>query len=124
MITEQAHWIILKINNSMARIMCKIRRQTQVIGAFSDRGSVLMWVSASLHHIVSTLWVMCRYMSLDWLNEKDYGGSAYRLRNIVPKKSRKIIYTTKKLVTISIKSAGTCLVNHTPLFERKNWNPC
>ena len=49
-----------------------------------------MWVSARLHHIVSTFWVMRRYMSLDWLNEKDYGGSAYCLRNIVPKKARKI----------------------------------
>ena len=74
----------------MARIMCKIRRQTKVIGAFSDGESALMWVSARLHHIVSTLWVMRRYMSLDWLNEKDYGGSAYCLRNIVPKKARKI----------------------------------
>ena len=100
--------------------MFKIRRQTKVIGAFSDGESALMWVSARLHHIVNTLWVMRRYMSLDWLNEKDHGGSAYRLRKIVPKKARKIIYTTKKLVTISIKSVGTCSVNHTPLFERKN----
>ena len=79
----------------MVRIMCKIRRQTKVIGAFSDGESALMWVSARLYHIVSTLWVMRRYMSLDWLNEKDYGGSAYRLTKIVPKKREKLFTQSK-----------------------------
>ncbi len=67
----QAHWIKLKTNNPMERIMREIRRRTKVVGAFPDGESALMLVSARLRHIASTSWGTRRYMSMDWLNEHD-----------------------------------------------------
>lgn len=67
----QAHWIKLKTNNPMERIMREIRRRTKVVGAFPDGESALMLVSARLRHIASTTWGTRRYMSMDWLNEHD-----------------------------------------------------
>ena len=67
----QAHWIKLKTNNPMERIMREIRRRTKVVGAFPDGESALMLVSARLRHIASTSWGTRRYMSMDWLTEHD-----------------------------------------------------
>ena len=67
----QAHWIKLKTNNPMERIMREIRRRTKVVGAFPDGESALMLVSARLRHIASTSWGTRRYMSKDWLTEHD-----------------------------------------------------
>jgi len=67
----QAHWIKLKTNNPMERIMREIRRRTKAVGAFPDGESALMLVSARLRHIASTTWGTRRYMSMDWLNEHD-----------------------------------------------------
>jgi transposase-like protein len=67
----QAHWIKLRTNNPMERIMREIRRRTKVVGAFPDGESALMLVSARLRHIASTSWGTRRYMSMDWLTEHD-----------------------------------------------------
>lgn len=67
----QAHWIKLKTNNPMERIMREIRRRTKVVGAFPDGESALMLVSATLRQIASTSWGNRRYMSMDWLYEQD-----------------------------------------------------
>jgi len=67
----QPHWIKLKTNNPMERIMREIRRRTRVVGAFPDGESALMLVSARLRHIASTSWGTRRYMSMDWLKEHD-----------------------------------------------------
>ena len=67
----QAHWIKLKTNNPMERIMREIRHRTNVVAALSDGESVLMLVSARLRHIASTSWSTRRYMSMGWLTEHD-----------------------------------------------------
>lgn len=67
----QAHWIKLRTNNPMERIMREIRRRNKVVGAFLDGESALMLVSARLRLMASTSWGICRYMSMDWLNEQD-----------------------------------------------------
>ena len=66
-----AHWIKLRTNNPMERIMREIRRRTKVVGAFPDGESALMLVSARLRHVSSTHWGTRKYMSMEWLKEQD-----------------------------------------------------
>jgi transposase-like protein len=65
------HWIKLRTNNPMERIMREIRRRTKVVGAFPDGESALMLVGARLRHIASTHWGTRKYMSMDWLQQQD-----------------------------------------------------
>lgn len=65
------HWIKLRTNNPMERIMREIRRRTKVVGAFPDGESALMLVSARLRHVASTHWGTRKYMSMDWLQQHD-----------------------------------------------------
>jgi transposase-like protein len=52
----QTHWIRLRTNNPLERIMREIRRRTRVVGAFPDGNSALMLVAARLRHIAGTKW--------------------------------------------------------------------
>jgi len=65
------HWIKLRTNNPMERIMREIRRRTRVVGAFPDGESAVMLVGARLRHISGTQWGTRRYMSMDWLRQQD-----------------------------------------------------
>lgn len=65
------HWIKLRTNNPMERIMREIRRRTRVVGAFPDGESAVMLVGARLRHIASTSWGTRKYMSMDWLKQQD-----------------------------------------------------
>jgi len=67
----QTHWIKLRTNNPMERIMREIRRRTRVVGAFPDGESAVMLVGARLRHIAGTQWGTCKYMSMDWLRQQD-----------------------------------------------------
>jgi len=67
----QTHWIKLRTNNPMERIMREIRRRTRVVGAFPDGESALMLVGARLRHIAGTTWGVRRYVSMDWLKQQD-----------------------------------------------------
>ena len=67
----QTHWIKLRTNNPMERIMREIRRRTRVVGAFPDGESALMLVGARLRHIAGTTWGVRRYVSMDWLKQHD-----------------------------------------------------
>jgi transposase-like protein len=42
------HWLKLKTNNPMERLMKEARRRTKVVGAFPDDHSALMLVAARL----------------------------------------------------------------------------
>ena len=66
-----AHWIKIRTNNPMERIMREIRRRTRVVGAFPDGQSAVMLVGARLRHISSTKWGTRKYMSMDWLREHE-----------------------------------------------------
>ncbi|MFZ5987851.1 MAG: transposase [Bacillota bacterium] len=48
------HWIKIRTNNGIERIMKEIRRRTRVVGSFPDGHSALMLVCARLRHICST----------------------------------------------------------------------
>lgn len=65
------HWIKLRTNNPMERIMREIRRRTRVVGAFPDGESAVMLVGARLRHVASTSWGTRKYMSMDWLRQQD-----------------------------------------------------
>jgi transposase-like protein len=45
------HWMRIRTNNGIERIMLEIRRRTRVVGAFPDGNSALMLVCARLRHV-------------------------------------------------------------------------
>ena len=64
------HWIKLKTNNPLERIMREIRRRTRVVGAFPDGQSALNLAAARLRHIAGTRWSTKRYMNMDLLKQQ------------------------------------------------------
>ena len=64
------HWIKLKTNNPLERIMREIRRRTRVVGAFPDGQSALNLAAARLRHIASTKWSLKRYMNMKLLTQQ------------------------------------------------------
>lgn len=65
------HWIRIRTNNPLERIMREIRRRTRVVGAFPDGNSALMLVAARLRHIAGTRWGMKRYLKMERLAETE-----------------------------------------------------
>ncbi len=63
------HWIKLKTNNPLERIMREIRRRTRVVGAFPDARSCLNLAAARLRHIAGTKWSTKRYMNMELLTQ-------------------------------------------------------
>lgn len=59
------HWVRIRTNNPLERIMKEIRRRTRVVGAFPDGHSALMLVAARLRHIAGTKWGSKRYLSME-----------------------------------------------------------
>ena len=60
-----SHWIKLRTNNPLERIMREIRRRTQVVGAFPDGKSCLNLAAARLRHIAGTQWSTRRFVEHD-----------------------------------------------------------
>jgi len=60
-----SHWIKIRTNNPLERIMKEIRRRTKVVGAFPDERSCLNLAAARLRHIAGTQWSTRRYMNMD-----------------------------------------------------------
>ena len=50
------HWIRIRTNNPLERILREIRRRTRVVGSFPDGHSALMLSAARLRHISGTKW--------------------------------------------------------------------
>lgn len=65
------HWIKLKTNNPMERLLKEARRRTKVVGAFPDGHSALMLVAARLRHVSATTWGTRKYMNMRLLEEMD-----------------------------------------------------
>jgi len=63
------HWLRIRTNNMLERIMREIRRRTRVVGCFPDGNSALMLASARLRHIVGTKWSTVRYLNMHRLIE-------------------------------------------------------
>ena len=65
------HWIKLKTNNPLERLLKEARRRTKVVGAFPDGHSALMLVAARLRHVSATAWGTRKYMNMKLLEEMD-----------------------------------------------------
>lgn len=66
-----SHWVRIRTNNPLERIMKEIRRRTRVVGAFPDGNSALMLVAARLRHIAGTKWGIKRYLSMEPLMKQE-----------------------------------------------------
>ena len=66
------HWIRIRSNNPLERIMREIRRRTRVVGAFPDGQSALMLAAARLRHIAGTKWGAKRYLTMDELYKREF----------------------------------------------------
>ena len=66
------HWIRIRTNNPMERILREIRRRTRVVGCFPDGESALMLSAARLRHIAGSKWGYARYLSMELLKTKEY----------------------------------------------------
>jgi putative transposase len=64
------HWIRIRTNNMLERIMKEIRRRTRVVGSFPDGNSALMLAAARLRHIAGTKWSTACYMNMKRLHEQ------------------------------------------------------
>jgi transposase-like protein len=58
------HWIKIRTNNPLERIMREIRRRTRVVGALPDGQSCLNLAAARLRHIAGTQWSTRKYMNM------------------------------------------------------------
>ena len=65
------HWLKIKTNNPMERLLREVRRRTRVVGAFPDSHAALMLVSSRLRHVSGTKWGTHKYMNMQLLNEMD-----------------------------------------------------
>ena len=63
------HWLRLRTNNMLERIMREIRRRTRVVGNFPDGRSALMLVAARLRHIAGTRWGTRQYLDMGRVRE-------------------------------------------------------
>jgi len=64
------HWLRIRTNNMLERVMREIRRRTRVVGCFPDGHSALMLAAARLRHIAGTKWSTCRYLNMKRLQEQ------------------------------------------------------
>jgi len=67
----QEHWLRIKTNNPLERIMREIRRRTQVVGCFPDGESALMLTAARLRHVAGSKWGTKRYLDTSLLIGKE-----------------------------------------------------
>jgi putative transposase len=65
------HWIRIRTNNPLERLMREIRRRTRVVGAFPDGRSALMLVAARLRHVAGTRWGTRKYLDMSRLGEHE-----------------------------------------------------
>ncbi|WP_422368670.1 transposase [Pelagibius sp.] len=63
------HWIKLKTNNSLERIVREIQRRSRVVGIFPERQSALNLAAAKLRYIADTKWSLKRYINMDLLKQ-------------------------------------------------------
>jgi putative transposase len=69
----EQHWLRIRTNNPLERIMREIRRRTRVVGCFPDGESALMLVAARLRHISGTKWGYRIYVNARLIEEQEAG---------------------------------------------------
>lgn len=72
------HWIRIRTNNPLERLMREIRRRTRVVGAFPDGRSALMLVAARLRHVAGTCWGTRKYLDMTRLGEPEHDEKSER----------------------------------------------
>jgi len=72
----EEHWVRIRTNNGLERIMKEIRRRTRVVGCFPDGKSALMLAAARLRHIAGTKWGESRYLDMTKLKSRSLGRTA------------------------------------------------
>jgi transposase-like protein len=65
------HWVRIRSNNPLERILREIRRRTRVVGCFPDGESALMLAAARLRHIAGTKWGSAKYLNVELFNKKE-----------------------------------------------------
>ena len=117
------HWIKLKTNNPLERIMREIRRRTRVVGAFPDAKSCLNLAAARLRHIAGTRWSTKRlyeHAATDTDEGSNHITFGHRLKN----KLRKILDATlscrrtKHLLVFALNQIGQQRIKHAPSLSR------
>lgn len=63
------HWLRIRTNNPLERVMKEIKRRTKVVGSFPDGHSALMLSAARLRHVAGTRWGTRRYLDMNRLYE-------------------------------------------------------
>lgn len=63
------HWVRIRTNNPIERIMKEVKRRTKVVGAFPDGESALMLTAARLRHVASSQWSTKKYLNIELLLE-------------------------------------------------------
>jgi putative transposase len=61
---SREHWMKIRTNNGIERIMRKFRRRTRVVGSFPDGNSASMLVCARLRYVASSNWGTKRYLNM------------------------------------------------------------
>jgi len=56
------HWVKIRTNNGLERIIKENRRRKRVVGSFPDGYSAMMLVEARLRHISTTKWGNRQYL--------------------------------------------------------------
>ena len=65
------HWVRIRTNNGLERLMREIRRRTKVVGSFPDGNSALMLAAARLRHVAGTVWSSKKYLNMDLLRKQE-----------------------------------------------------
>jgi transposase-like protein len=70
------HWLRIRTNNALERVMREVRRRTRVVGNFPDGESAVMLVAARLRHLAGTKWGTRRYLDMGRLGEQERAAEA------------------------------------------------
>jgi transposase-like protein len=65
------HWVRVRTNNALERLMKEIRRRTNVVGCFPDGQSALMLAAARLRHMAGSVWSSKKYLNMDLLKDME-----------------------------------------------------
>lgn len=64
------HWVRIRTNNMLERLLREVRRRTRVVGNFPDGNSAVMLVAARLRHVAGTKWGTHCYLDMSRLRER------------------------------------------------------
>ncbi len=61
----EPHWVRIRTNNAMERLLREVRRRTRVVGAFPDGKSALMLATARVRWVSERRWSDRRYLDMN-----------------------------------------------------------